>query len=115
MTAIGKKYFTDEQLEFLVKNPYVKSASSKAITYTEEFKAHFVAEYETGKTPSEILRASGFDLRALGKQRIDNLSRRFKKMSKREEGFSDTRKGLSGRPSTKHLTVEKDCTFTASS
>ena len=104
---MGKKYFTDEQLEVLVKNPYVKSASSKAITYTEEFKAHFVAEYAAGKIPSEILRNSGFNLRALGQKRIDSLSLRFRKMSKREEGFSDTRNGSSGRPSTKHLTADE--------
>ena len=104
---MGKKYFTEEQLEVLVKNPYVKSASTKAITYTEDFKAYFVLEYEEGKTPSVILRNSGFDLNALGKQRIDNISRRFKQMSKREEGFRDTRKGSSGRPSTKHLTTDE--------
>ena len=30
----------------------MKSASTKSITYSEEFKAYFVAEYEAGKTPS---------------------------------------------------------------
>lgn len=86
-----------------MKNPYVKSASSKAITYTEEFRAYFVSEYEAGKTPSQILRNAGFDINALGKARIDTLSRRFKDMSKREEGFKDTREGASGRPATKDL------------
>ena len=89
---MGKNYFTDEQLEVLLKNPYVKSASYKAITYTEEFKAYFVEEYEAGKTPSVILRNSGFDVGALGRERIDNISLRFRNMSKREEGFSDTGK-----------------------
>jgi len=104
---LEKKYFIDEQLGDLLKNPYVKSASSKAITYTEEFKAYYVSEYETGKPPSEILRNSGFDVSALGRRRIDNLSRRFRKMSKREEGFSDKRKGLSRRTSTKDLTSDE--------
>lgn len=104
---MGKNYFTDEQLEALLKNPYVKSASAKAITYTDEFKAYFIAEYTSGKTPSQILRNSGFDVRALGKDRIDNLSRRFKNMSKREEGFSDMRQESSGRPSTKTLTYDE--------
>lgn len=90
-----------------MKNPYVKSASSKAVTYTEEFRAYFVAEYEAGKTPSEILRNSGFDVNALGQKRIDNISLRFRKMSRREEGFSDTRKGTSGRPSSKELTTDE--------
>ncbi len=90
-----------------MKNPYVKSASSKAITYTEEFRAYFVSEYESGKTPTNILRSCGFDVEALGQKRIDNISRRFRKMSKREEGFKDTRKGSSGRPSTKDLTPDE--------
>jgi transposase len=104
---MGKNYFTDEQLEALLKNPYVKSASAKAITYTDEFKAHFVAEYKSGKMPSQILRNSGFDVKALGKDRIDNLSRCFKNMSKHEEGFSDMRQESSGRPSTKNLTTDE--------
>jgi len=104
---MGNKYFTDEQLEELLKNPYVKNASNKAITYTEEFKVYFVAEYESGKTPSEILRHSGFDVSVLGRERIRNISRRFRTMSKREEGFSDMRKESSGRPSTKDLTSDE--------
>lgn len=107
LITIGNKYFTDEQLEALLKNPYVKSASLKAITYTEEFKAYFVSEYEAGKTPSAILRNSGFDVGALGRERIDNISRRFRNMSKRQEGFSDKRKDSSGRPSTKDLTSDE--------
>jgi transposase-like protein len=104
---MGNKYFTDEQLEELLKNPYVKNASNKAITYTEEFKAYFVEEYEAGKTPSEILRHSGFDVSVLGRERIRNISRRFRNMSKREDGFSDMRKESSGRPSTKDLTSDE--------
>ncbi|MFL0198804.1 HTH domain-containing protein [Clostridium sp. WILCCON 0269] len=104
---MGKNYFTDDQLEALLKNPYVKSASAKAITYSEEFKEYFVAEYQAGKTPSEILRNSGFDVSALGRDRIDNISRRFRKMSKREGGFSDMRKDTYGRSSTKTLTSDE--------
>lgn len=107
MKIMAKNYFTDEQLDALLKNPYVKSASTKAITYTEEFKAYFVAEYDAGRTPSEILRISGFDVSALGRDRIDSLSRRFKVMSTRKDGFSDMRKELSGRPSTKDLTSDE--------
>lgn len=107
MWILGKNYFTDEQLKALLKNPYVKAASAKAITYTEEFKEHFVAEYEAGKTPSEILRNSGFDVNALGQDRIDNISRRFRNMSKREEGFIDKRKYSAGRPSIKSLTSDE--------
>lgn len=107
---MGKNYFTDEQLKELLANPFVKKASNKAITYTDEFKEHFVLEYNAGKTPSEILRNAGFDVTALGRQRVDGLSSRFKNMDKREEGFSDLRKESSGRPVTKYLTPEEQIT-----
>jgi hypothetical protein len=79
----------------------------KAITYTEEFRAYFVLEYEDGKTPSEIIRNAGFDLKVLGKERIDSISRRFRKMSKREERFKDTREVSSRRLRTKVLTADE--------
>jgi hypothetical protein len=66
LIIIRKNYFTDEQLENLLKNPYVNSSSSKAITYTEELRSYFVSAYESGKSPSEILRNCGFDTVALG-------------------------------------------------
>lgn len=107
MIIIGNRYFTDEQLKDLLKNPYIKSASSKAITYTEEFRAYFVSEYESGKPPSVILKNCGFDVKALGEDRIKNLTRRFKNMKKREAGFSDARQNSSGRPSTRDLTADE--------
>ncbi|MBB6625686.1 hypothetical protein H7E67_20210 [Clostridium gasigenes] len=107
---MGRIYFTDEQLKDLSVNPFVKKASNKAITYTDEFKEYYVSEYNTGKMPLEILRNAGFDVKALGKQRVDNLSRRFLSMGKRQEGFSDLRKETSGRLATKHLTPDEQIT-----
>ncbi|MBU3108380.1 hypothetical protein [Clostridium gasigenes] len=48
---MGRIYFTDEQLKHLSVNPFVKKASNKAITYTDEFKEYYVSEYNTGKMP----------------------------------------------------------------
>lgn len=58
---MGKNYFTPEQVEQLRKNKYVKHASEKAITYTEEFKEVFMNEYNLGKLPSQIITEMGFD------------------------------------------------------
>lgn len=104
---MGKNYFTDDQLKDLLANPYLKNATNKSITYTTEFKEYFVLEYNSGKSPSEILRNAGFDLQALGRRRIDNLSLRFRTMSKREEGYDDLRKELSGRPITRTLSPDQ--------
>ena len=51
---MSKKIFTEKEIEILSNNPYVKSVSSKGITYTDEFKRYFIAENEKGKLPREI-------------------------------------------------------------
>ena len=94
--------FTEEQIEELRKNPYVKRVSEKGITYEEEFKERFMAEYESGKKPYQIFREAGFDVNVLGKQRVHSFCDRTKKQHKREAGFEDQRKYSSGRPKTKH-------------
>ncbi len=104
---MGKNYFTSEQVEQLKKNKYVKHVSEKSITYTEEFKEVFIYEYNLGKIPSQILIEMGFDLKVLGRARIDGISERIRKQAKRSEGFKDTRTEFSGRPRTKDLTQEE--------
>ncbi|MCM3790066.1 IS3 family transposase, partial [Domibacillus indicus] len=46
-----KKFFNEMEMKKLSNNPYVKSISSKSITYTDEFKRIFIAENENGKLP----------------------------------------------------------------
>lgn len=104
---MGIHYFTDEQVEELRKNPYVKNVSNKAITYEEEFKELFMKEYENGRSPSFIFREAGFDVKALGESRIYNFTRSAKKQNNRTEGFEDQRKYASGRPKTRELTAQE--------
>ena len=52
---MSKKIFNEQEILELSKNKYVKNVTSKGITYTNEFKLQFIAEYETGKT--ETLRS----------------------------------------------------------
>ena len=80
------KTFSEEEIIELRKNPYVRSVSKTTITYALEFKEYFIAEYEKGKAPSQIIKESGFDRTVLGKERCDNISRNFRRMSKRETG-----------------------------
>ncbi|CAI3654090.1 hypothetical protein CNEO3_90080 [Clostridium neonatale] len=42
---MSKKTFSDEEVRSLSNNKYVKKVSNKSITYTNEFKIHFIAEY----------------------------------------------------------------------
>jgi len=95
--------FTPEQIKQLEKNPNVKKASDKSITYTEDFKEHFIDEYNKGKLPRTIFEEAGFNVHTLG-DRIKKTTYRWKQQAQRLEGLKDTRKGGSGRPRTRDLT-----------
>ena len=105
---MAEKKFTEEEVQKLKENPYVRSVSMKAITYSDEFKEYFVQEYEKGKTPSEILRSAGLEPKILGRERVNSLSKRYRKMASRLEGVQDLRKGRSGRPLKRELTNEEE-------
>ena len=101
---MGKTYFTEEEQEELRKSTYVQNVSAKSITYTKEFKVEFVKEYHGGKLPVQILDDMGLDHLILGKKRRNSLVARMKRCELRPEGFEDTRKNNSGRPTTRQLT-----------
>jgi GTP cyclohydrolase II len=100
---MGKNHFTEEELNELRTNPYIERVSSKAITYTKEFKERFESEYRAGKIPSQILTDMGIDHTVLGKRRKNSVVQRLKMYELRPEGYDDIRKNNSGRPSTKEL------------
>lgn len=107
MSKVPKKILTLEEVSILRNNPYVRNVSSKGITYTKAFKELFVEEYYEGKTPRQIFRDAGFDVVAIGMDRIRGSAERWRKQAERLEGLKDTRKGGSGRPKTKHLTKDE--------
>lgn len=107
--GMSKKLFTDKEIKLLLANPYVKSVSSKGITYTDDFKHIFVTEKEKGKFTREIFEAYGFDPEVIGKRRMDSASKRWREAFKNNGvmGLQDTRKGNSGRPREKNLSLEE--------
>ena len=104
---MSKKKFTQEEIEILHKNPYIKKVSEKSITYTDEFKEYFRIEYEAGKMPVEIFRSAGFDTRILGRIRIKSFRNANKRKALRPEGTRDLRAGRSGQRKIKELTPEE--------
>ncbi|CUU50355.1 hypothetical protein BCD96_004488 [Clostridium beijerinckii] len=100
--------FTSEEIENLLKNKYVKKISNKAITYTNEFKIHFIAEYNNGKSPRLIFKEAGFDIDIIGLKRIECASDRWKKAYNENGvlGLDDTRHNNSGRPRERELTKD---------
>ncbi|MEI2401043.1 IS3 family transposase [Paenibacillus phytohabitans] len=106
---MSKKTFTDKEIKQLSANIYVKSISSKGITYTDEFKHIFIAETKKGKFARVIFEECGFDVDILGIQRVKSASRRWKDAYSEKGliGLRDTRVGNSGRPREKELTLKE--------
>ncbi|MFC0274822.1 HTH domain-containing protein, partial [Metabacillus herbersteinensis] len=71
-----KKHFTEKEIEILSNNPYVKSVSSKGVTYTDEFKRIFIAENE--KWPRQIFEENGFDIEVIGIVRVQRAASRWR-------------------------------------
>ena len=103
---MGKNYFTDEQVELLRTNKYVKHVSYKGITYTLEFKELFISEYDL-KGVCQIFEEAGLPKSILGESRIRHCSERWRKQYNERTSLEDTRKDNSGRPVTRDLTPEE--------
>lgn len=106
---MSKKLFTDEEVNILSKNKYVKNVTNKGITYTDEFKKLFILENESGKFPRQIFEDAGFDVDILGMKRIKSSGSRWRSAYKYggANGLQDTRKYNTGRPTTKNLSLEE--------
>jgi transposase len=106
---MSKKDFIEKEIAILSRNPYVKSVSSKGITYSEEFKQHFISEYHKGKFPREIFEEAGFDVHILGIKRVKSSSERWRKSYEQEGvlGLKDSRSESLGRPRVNELSLEE--------
>jgi transposase len=96
--------FSEEQIENLRKNPNVKNVTELGITYTLEFKEHFIEENGRGKLPRTIFEEGGFESEMLGKKRMNSAKDRWCAAEMRPQGLRDLRKDSSGRPRTRELT-----------
>ncbi|WP_027635872.1 HTH domain-containing protein, partial [Clostridium butyricum] len=75
---MSNKKFTNEEINLLSMNKYVLRVNQKGITYSNEFKMHFIAEYSKGKTTRVIFEESGFDIDILGEDRIRSAGNRWR-------------------------------------
>ena len=104
-----KIYLTKKQQEQLKCNPNVQAVSEKAITYTDEFKRHFIAENEKGKLPRKIFEEAGLNVELIGLERVHSSAKRWRAAYRKAgvEGLQDTRKTNSGRPLERELSIEE--------
>jgi len=106
---MSNKTFSEKEIEILSRNQYIKTVTTKGITYTDEFKRIFVAAYEKGKFPREIFEDHGFDITILGMRRVKSSCSRWRISYEKDGvlGLNDSRKGSSGRSNEKELSIEE--------
>ena len=112
---MSKKIFKKQEIDKLSKNKYIKSISSKSITYTDEFRKYFIIEYlEHHKLPLEIFENVGLDTDIIGHRRIESAANRWKTKYLKDGILSlkDTRSINSGRtkanPTIEDIISKKD-------
>ena len=86
------------EVEALRGNPYVASATTKTVRFTEEFKRYFYQKHVSGVTAASIFLECGIDPDILGESRISGFCYTLNKQAKRESGFSDNRQNNYRRP-----------------
>lgn len=88
---MSRKLFTEEQQQLLRQNPYVHSVTASRLQLTKEFKEIFLASYNAGTSPREILINYGFDISILGEKRIWSISQHirseYEKYGEFHEGY----------------------------
>jgi hypothetical protein len=71
---MSKKVFTEKEIAILFKNPFVHSVSRlKGITYSEEFKRHFIRNTIKENYLEKFLRQLGLMLRSLAERESSHL------------------------------------------
>lgn len=92
----------------LRKNPYVASATTNTVRFTEAFKKLAYEKKQQGIPVSETMRQCRIDPEILGASRVEGFSYTLNKRAKQESGFSDGRNENYRRPpKTGEETVEQ--------
>lgn len=104
---MSRNIFTEDQQQLLRQNPYVYSVSAVRLQLTKEFKEIFLAEYNSGASPRQILMEYGFDIDIIGERRIwsisDHIRSEYRKYGEFHEGYrprSNTAADTADRPLT---------------
>ena len=97
-----KYHLPKEYVRELNEHRYVANATEWSVTFTEEFKQKAYEEYVRGKSMRDIFTEAGFDVKKLGKGRLQNFRNKLVSKAGEETGFADKRKdkSLQAPPST---------------
>ena len=107
MKKTHKNPLSQEQVDQLLKNRYVKSASQNTVRFTEKFKRYFYQKHSSGTMVRSIFLECGIDPDILGESRISGFCHTINKQARRDTGFTDNRQNNYRRPAkTGEETVE---------
>ena len=87
---MSKKLFTDEEIAILRQNPFTFKVNRNTLSFTKEFKELFLAEYNAGNLPRQILIDHGYDPEILGNRRIWGIPAHIREQYDR---FGELREG----------------------
>ena len=96
---MGRKPFTDEQIQMLRQNPYTYSVNRLRLAFTKEFKEIFYSEYQAGELPRQILADHGYDPDVLGERRVWGIAGHIREQYQKYGGFHEGNAGPSQAPS----------------
>ena len=99
---MSRKFFTEEEIATLRKNPCVYSVSRTTLALTKSFKEVFYTEYMEGASPKDILVKYGFDPAVLGRKRVDGARQHILEEYAKYGGFYEGK-----RPSARSVAAEE--------
>ena len=76
--TVGGGAFSPEEVKYLKSLPAVAEATSKRITYTDDFKRYCVTRYNKGASPVRLFREAGLDSALIGYKRIERCLARWR-------------------------------------
>lgn len=106
-----RKNFTEEEINKLKENKFVKSITTKSISYTDEFKKLFIEESNKGKGPTRIFIESGFNPYVLGSRRIKEFSRLYKNNELLVDNRGKSSTGRPKKPKEKSMSKDEEIEF----
>ena len=86
---MGRKEFTEDEMNILRANPYVKSITPFKIRFNIAFKERFWEEYQLGRPIAAIVADMGIDTELLGSNRLYGIAQHVKDAANSGEGFRD--------------------------
>lgn len=105
---MSNKLLTQDEVDRLRANTFVKSVNCRSVSFTPEFKRIVHDKLLSGKPIRDIFEDHGIDTAALGEARINGFLARIREIADREEGFQDLRhQRRSKTPEERNLTAEK--------